>query len=321
MQTISENSGYTIAELGSMSPASSHRALSNMASPLMSPLQMQYDLPRGYSGSQSLPLRPDRYMRQQDMSGNISDTCSERNFRLSASYSELKTDANDRSGYFSDREADRRRYGDELKSYTDEARRALLQFEIEKRKKQVEENNSLRSELQRLIQSGSIPSAQYEKLKDMYKDHINRSREYLGFSSSSLSSIATSLSRGHYHDGYTTDSDIMSSTEHLPGHISQSSTVERLNSGLNDPYRQGLSSNRNRPSIPNTSTANGLPHHSQFPHKTSTAEVHKPTAQASAPTSTSQSDSMQPMPLLTVKAPRPSTSSTNGTEFMTIGKI
>jgi len=227
MHTISENGGYSITELAAMSPASSHRTLSNMASPILPPRELPrpYETPRVYSGgSHSLP--PRSALSQEALQpGLLADPYSDINFRLSASYTELLPRREDRSGYFSDRESDRRRGGDELKSYTDEARRALLQFEIERRRKQVEENNLLRHELQRFIQAGSIPASQYDRLREMYKEHINRSREYLRLSNSSLSSVATTLPRGF---DYSDSETYMSSTEHLSGALSQSSTVDFL---------------------------------------------------------------------------------------------
>lgn len=313
MQTINENGSYSIAELGSMSPASSHRALSNMASPLTMP--RQYEPPHNYMGSNSLPVRTaDRRAHQtyHDIASS-SENLSEKNFRLSTSYSELppRVEASDRSGYFSDREADRRRIGDDVRAYSDEARRSLLQFEIEKRRKQVEENNQLRGELQRLIQSGSILPEHYDRLRQMYRDHISRSREYLGMSSSSLSSIATSRSRGAY-DGYTTDSDIMSSNEHLAGQLSQSSTVERLDQ---------RPKHANYP--PKSSSAvSAVP--AQAAMQTAAGRAASGTESTSAISSSravsSSSRNMQAMPLLEVRAPRSSASSPSGTELVTIGQ-
>lgn len=306
MQTINENGGYSISELGSMSPATSHRALSNMASPYA--LSRQSDPGRNFLGTNSLPVRMDRHSHQtyQDIASS-SENLSEKNFRLSTSYSDLlpRADVSDRSGYFSDREAERRRIGDDVRAYTDEARRSLLQFEIEKRRKQVEENNQLRGELQRLIQSGSIPSEHYDRLRQMYKDHINRSREYLGMSNSSLSSIATSRSRGMYD----TDSDITSSNEHLSGQLSQSSTVERFDqrSSLKSINRQLKS-----PSTPVKMSAQKAGIQTAADRVTSGPELSRNISDSS--------DRMQAMPLLEVRAPLSSANSPSGTELVTIGK-
>lgn len=332
MQTINENGGYSITELAAMSPASSHRTLSSMASPMLPQKQPEYDPARGY-GSRSLPTRSDRQSQQayhEMMSlGNLGGGA-EQNFRLSASYQELPPNpviadnmSEKNSGYFSDRETDRRRVGDDLKNYTDEARRHLLQFEIEKRRKQVEENNQLRSELQRLIQSGSIPAAKYDKLRDMYREHINRSREYLGLSNSSLSSIATSRSGkfGGYEGGYNTDSDFMSSTEQLPGSISQSSTVERFMQSNDNLHKQSLASkipyssaSSTQSLVQKTSTPTDM-----SPGKTRhTSPVRESTKGGS---NQKNGDDMTAMPLLDIRAPKSGSRPNSTCELMKIGKV
>lgn len=295
MQTISENGGYSLTEVAAMSPASSHRTLSSMASPSLQP--------RSEYGSLSSHAISSRQSRG---SLGLADPLVDKNFRLSASYTELipqLADNIDRSGYFSDRETDRRRGGDELKNYTDEARRSLLQFEIEKRRKQVEENNMLRSELRRLIESGTIPAAKYDRLRDMYRDHINRSREYLGFSSSSLSSISTGgrSSRLGY-DGFTTDSDCTSSTEHLCTSISQSSTVERLKQSNDNTYRQAAAA-KSAYSTPvscnqslRTPTDSIVSHGSGLSPSTATVSQSSPTQRGDR--------NMPAMPLLDIRAPK-----------------
>ncbi|XP_067945192.1 serine-rich adhesin for platelets-like [Watersipora subatra] len=307
MQTISENGGYSLTDIATMSPASSHRTLSSVAPP--------------YSSLSSHSLSPKLSL------GGITDSIADQNFRLSTSYTELPPHVgdSDRSGYFSDREADRRKGGEDLKSYTDEARRALLHFEIEKRRKQVEENNSLRSELQHLIQSGSITPADYDRIREIYKDRIYRSRECLGHSNSSLNSLSTARSVRLGYDGFTTDSDYMSSTEHLAGSISQSSTIERIR-----PCGEGFPLPGSKPSYP-TSPTNRLgrassdalptaqqssttrqsgssPHHTSFRHS------------ESSPHHTGQrSDgSFSPMPLLEIRTPNPSASAG---ELVKIGEI
>lgn len=332
MQTINENGGYSITELAAMSPASSHRTLSSMASPKLPQKQPDYDAMRGF-GSRSLPNRSDRQSQQayHEMMtlGYMGGASADQNFRLSASYQELPPNAasadnmsEKNSGYFSDRETDRRRVGDELKNYTDEARRHLLQFEIEKRRKQVDENNQLRSELQRLIQSGSIPAAKYDKLRDMYREHINRSREYLGLSNSSLSSIATSRSSrfGGYEGGYNTDSDIMSSTEQLPGSISQSSTVERFMQSNDNLHKQSMISK-----IPYScaSSTQSLVYKSSTPTDTSQGKA-RHSSPCSEPTDggtkTKKGDNMTAMPLLDIRAPKSGSRPNSTCELMKIGK-
>lgn len=306
MQTISENGCYNIADLASMSPASSHRTLSNMASTLVPP-RADY----GFSmNSQSLPPRVDKYGH---MVSALGDSFLDKNSRLSASYTELlpQFSADDRSGYFSDRESDRRRGGEDVKVYTDEARRVFLQFEIEKRRKQVDENNSLRMELQRLIQSGSIPAAKYDRLREMYREHINRSREYLGLSNSSLSSISTNRSMKLGYDGYTTDSDIMSSTEQLPGSISQSSTVERFMQADSTRYKNSSSKQRNQQDVGSCKSIN---YHSD--------DTASPTNLRSFPPAQHNDGSLSPMPLLNIRAPKTSSSMPNSTlELSRIGEL
>lgn len=311
MQTINENGGYTMADLAAMSPASSHRTLSSIASPNPSGRSLDY----GYSGSHSLPPRADRVL------SHIPESFSDKNFRLSASYTELalpssNSDMGDRCGYFSDRETERRRPGDEVKHYADDARRALLEFEIDKRRQQVVENNQLRTELQRLIQSGSIPAAKYDRLRDMYRDHISRSREYLGLSSSSLSSISTGRNMRGGYDGYTTDSDFMSSTEQLAGNISQSSTVERFMQSHDNLYKHSLVNKSNYSTASSPSRrAQGHSH----PHPTSTSTT---TSTTSVPTAVSAENRLtSAMPLLDIRAAKASTSHPNSVcELVKIGK-
>ena len=306
MQTINENGSYSLTEVAAMSPASSHRTLSSMASPLL-------------SGRSDISPLSGHTLSSRQSPGGLGDPFLDKNFRLSASYTELppQPGGDDRSGYFSDRELDRRRGGDELKNYTDEARRALLQFEIEKRRKQVEENNQLRSELQRLIQSGSIPAAKYGRLREMYKDHINRSREYLGLSNSSLSSISTTGRNVRLgYDGFTTDSDYTSSTEHLAGNISQSSTIERLRQSNDNLYKQTAAAK----------AAYASNHSLRVPADTSTSKDEQISSNrivqsASAPTGQRNGENLPAMPLLDIRAPKSTTSASNSTcELVKIGK-
>lgn len=324
MQTINENGGYSLMELAAMSPASSHRTLSSMASPLLPHNRPDY----APSTSHSLPPRGDRMA--STVSASLADPFLEKNFRLSASYTELPPqmgDGGDRSGYFSDRETDRRRGGEDMNEYTAEARRGLLQFEIEKRRTQVEENNQLRTELQRLIQSGSIPAAKYDRLRDMYREHINRSREYLGLSSSSLSSISTGRNvRTGGYDGYTTDSDFMSSTEQLTGNISQSSTVERFVQSNDSLYsKQSVASKSPTSAASSTAAPASLSSVCGAPHRLNTSV----TADSSLSSTRQGSDirrlgqsAMPAMPLLDIRAPKSSTAVPNPTcELVKIGKI
>ena len=187
----------------------------------------------------------------------------------------------------------------------------------------MEENNQLRSELQRLIQSGSIPAAKYDKLRDMYREHINRSREYLGLSNSSLSSIATSRSGkfGGHEGGYNTDSDFMSSTEQLPGSISQSSTVERFMQSNDNLHKQSLASkipyssaSSTQSLVQKTSTPTDM-----SPGKTRhTSPVRESTKGGSNP---KNGDDMTAIPLLDIRAPKSGSRPNSTCELMKIGKV